>query len=479
MSIPTTTCDVVVIGAGPAGLTAALRLATASLSVVLIDEQAELGGQYYRRPSAATLARVGDHRPAGGRLVAGVRAAGVDCRTSTTVWGVGSDGTTVLTSRAGGHGPVEQVAARFVVVATGAYEHLVPFPGWQLLGVTSVGFAQHLAAGDHTPIGQRVLLAGSGPFLLPVACSLLELGVDVVGVAEAGFPYRPTLRRLTAAAFPARMAELAGYAARLARHRVPVWQGRVVARAEAGGSGRHVSSVSLARVDAPRGAVATHQVDALCIGMGFRPQTELVRMLGCAMVTDLRTADLVPHTDGQGRTSQPHVYVAGETTGIGGAQLAVAEAEVVAATILARAGRDSSARPFDRAVRRARRFVALTNSVFPSTAELTRTLAGSIDDDVRVCRCEAVTAGEIRRASLVAGQDVAAVKGLTRAGMGPCQGRECSATVAALSGTAPGRPFAVRMPIRPLSLAALAAVAEPDLMLGPAPVEGASAEAGS
>lgn len=467
MSFPTTTCDVVVIGGGPAGLTAARRLATAGLSVVLLDEQAEVGGQYYRRPSGATIAQVGDHRPAGGRLAASVRAAGVDCRTSTTVWGVDDGGPTMLTSRADGQGPIEQVCGRFTVVATGAYEHLVPFPGWQLLGVTSVGFAHHLATGDHTSIGRRVLLAGSGPFLLPVACSLLDLGVDVVGIAEAGFPYRPRLDRLAAAAFPARMAELAGYAARLARHRVPLWQGRVVARAEASGSNSHVSSVLLARVDTPSVVAATHEVDSLCIGMGFRPQTELVRLLGCAMVTDLRTADLVPHTDAEGRTSHPQVYVAGEASGIGGAQLAVAEAEVVAAAILSREGRGIPRTSLARRVRRSRRFVTLTDSLYPAPAELTRTLVESIDDDVRVCRCEAVTAGQIRAAARDVGDDVAAVKSLTRAGMGPCQGRECSGTVAAMSGSEPGRPFAARMPIRPLSLAAFGSITPSETLAVP------------
>lgn len=456
-------CDVVVIGAGPAGLTASLRLATAGLSVVIVDEQPELGGQFYRRPSPAALARIGDHRPAGGRLVAAVRAAGVDCRTGMSVWGVADDGRTLLTSPVLDPGQVGMLAGRYIVVATGAYERVIPFPGWELPGVATAGFAQHLAAGDATAIGQRVLLAGSGPFLLPVACSLLELGVTVVGVAEAGRPYRPSaLGTAVAARFPARLIEVAGYLARLARHRVPLWQGRVVARADADQTGRRVGSVTLAATTAPMGALARLAVDGLCVGAGFRPQTELPQLLGCAMRPDSLSGDLLPVTDLDGRSSRPDVYIAGEAAGIGGARQAAAEAEVAASAILAREGLRSTRGRARARQRRQQRFADMTARLYPSGSGLTAGLGGLLPDEVRACRCEAVTVGQVRAVSSETGNaedGLAVVRGLTRAGMGPCQGRECAATVAALCGGSPAQPGMARMPVRPVPLAAVASLA--------------------
>ena len=466
-------CDVAVIGGGPAGLTAALRLATAGLSVVIVDEQPELGGQYYRRPSPAMLARGVDHRPAGGRLIAAARAAGVDCRTGTSVWGVDDDGRTLLTCPVLGPATAGTLKGRYVVVATGAYERLVPFPGWDLPGVTTAGFAQHLAAADGVAVGQRVLLAGSGPFLLPVACSLLELGVSVVGIAEAGTPYRISARGArTAARFPARLAELAGYAARLARGRVPVWQDRVVARADADETGQRVGSVTLAATSEPGRPLVTLGVDTLCVGLGFRPQSELSRLLGCAVRPDPGSGEMVPFADAAGRSGQPDLYLAGEAAGIGGARRAMADGEVVAAAILARegaAGSPGNPKALARRQARRQRFADALTTIYPADGELARGLAVRLPDEARVCRCEVVTAGQIRAAAAAVGSpaDPGAVRALTRAGMGPCQGRECLATVAALC-QAPDKAAAdgrvaeshaiTRMPVRPVPLAAVAAL---------------------
>lgn len=458
-----TEVDVAVIGGGPAGLSAAARLAAAGLSVTVLDEQPDLGGQYYRRPSPAVVERGGDHRPAGGRLIDAVRAAGADCRTSTTVWGVADDGRTLLLSGPAG---VATLTARHLVIATGAYERVVPFPGWELPGVTTAGFAQHLAAGDGVAVGRRVLLAGSGPFLLPVACSLLDLGVHVVGIAEAGTPYRLSGDGLlTAAGFPARLAEFACYRARLARHRVPLWQGRVVLRADTGSAGGHVASVTLAATAAPAAPVATLAVDALCVGTGFRPQTELARLLGCPLTADPASGDLLPVTDARGRSARSDVYIAGEARGIGGSGRALADGAVVAGDILAREGRGRAGRRAVARQRRYTRFAGQNARLYPPTADLTRHLVAALPDDTRVCRCEAVTAGEIRRAvGVVAASgpgpaDLGAVRALTRAGMGPCQGRECQAAVAALCGAARERAGMARMPVRPVPVADVAALA--------------------
>ena len=189
------TVDVCVVGAGPAGLTVAAGVAEHGLRVVLLDEQPRPGGQYFRQTSPDVRAVAGEHRPAGRALIDRAVAAGVQLRTATTVWGVADDGHSLLTySAVGPDDSVDVVSATHVVVATGATERL-PFPGWTSPRVATVGYAQHLAS-EGVAVGSRVLVAGSGPFLLPVACSLVERGASVLAVVEAGRPYRFDRRAL-------------------------------------------------------------------------------------------------------------------------------------------------------------------------------------------------------------------------------------------------------------------------------------------
>lgn len=465
----TVSCDVLIVGGGPAGLSAAARLAAAGLTVTLVDEQPELGGQYYRRPSPAVLREHGDHRPEGGRLIARVRDLGVDCLTGHLVWGVDDDGRTLLAT--GADGTPVRLRGRYVIAATGAYERTHPFPGWQLPGVTTPGFAQHLAAADGTPVGDRVLVAGSGPFLLPVACSLLDAGAHVVGIAEAGHPYRPDVRTVSTLRHPARLRELAGYAARLARARVPLWQGRVVAKA----AGRdRVTSVALAATSDPASPLRTLDVDALCVGYGFRPQTDLARLLGCEIGSDPVTGDAEPVTDVFGRTSRRDVYVVGEAAGIGGVHQARTRGAMAAAHILIREKNPAAPGPWEIARLAAKgraltRFTALSDALYPSPARLQEALAATLEDDTIVCRCEAVTAGAVRSAAVErAGGDLNATKSWSRAGMGPCQGRFCGFAVAGLvrdASSAGGAPcgvpvFPARQPVRPVPVETLLALGD-------------------
>ncbi|MFC8661972.1 FAD-dependent oxidoreductase [Streptomyces sp. NPDC057199] len=440
--------DVAVVGGGPAGLHAALVLARGGLNVVLLDESDTLGGQYYKRRPAQLAAAFGDFRPRGTELIRAVRDAGVDCRTSTLVWGAEDEGRTIFTSdvRTGALG---RLRTRATLAATGAHERSFPFPGWTLPGVVTPGFALHLATMDRVPVGRRVVLAGTGPFLLPVACALLEVGAGIEALVELNHPYRPGVSAIGGALRqPTRLAEAARYLLALARHGVRVEQGSRVLAAH---GDTQVTTVDIGHED---GSVRRLETDALCVGFGFRPSTELPRLLGCRTEPDPTGTEQLPVVDADGATSVDGLYVAGDCAGIAGVHAAGIRGELAARAILRRLapGQPSRVAALRRRARALDRFAALADRLYPLPS------LADLPDATQVCRCEGVTAGEIREAVATGWNDLHGTKAATRAGMGPCQGRECGHVVAALAaqGSEPDRAakcFAARMPLRPLPMA--------------------------
>lgn len=439
--------DVAVVGAGPAGIAAAVAAADAGAAVVVLDRYGAPGGQIWKRSFRGPAGLPPEAR----RWLATFEASPARLRAGTSVWGV-RDGHVLLTEDADGRAGA--VCAETIVIATGAYDRPVAFPGWTLPGVFTAGAAQTLANAQETLPGRRVLLVGAGPFLLPVAAQLRASGADVVAVAEATRRadwLRAGPRML---AHPARLREYARYRARL--RGVPFAWGHIVVRAE--GDGR-VERAALASVDGdwrPRpGTERMLDVDAVCTAYGFVPSLELPRALGCAV-----DGDAVTH-DEHMRTSVPHVFVAGEAAGVGGAELAVLEGTVAgraaagaargeAATSEARRApsRLAAGDAVARRLRHAARFAAVLDALFgprPGLLELP-------DPDTILCRCEDVTAGEVDAAARAA-TSPSALKIATRCGQGPCQGRMCAPLVTArLPGSAG---FSPRPPLRPVALSTL------------------------
>ncbi|MFC6594664.1 FAD-dependent oxidoreductase [Kitasatospora paranensis] len=434
--------DLAVVGAGPAGLAAAVTAADHGLRCALVDAADRPGGQYYRHPAPGLGAtrpdRLHHHWPVfaalARRLADHVRAGRVVHLTGHHVWTAERGDPWRLHATRGPAGPdAAVVEARAVLLATGAYERQLPFPGWTLPGVVTAGGAQAMLKGGLVLPGRRVVVAGSGPLLLAAAASLAQAGARVPAVVEAtrylGYARTPA----ALAANPAKLAEGARHAAVLARHRVrPRLRSAVVA---VHGTDR-VTAVTVARLDArwaPRpGTERRIRCDALAVGHGLLPQIELATELGARTVTAPDGAVAVAVDDGL-RTSLPGLWAAGEACGIGGADLALAEGELAA---LAVAGR-----PLPAALaafrRRRRAFADLMAGAHRPGPGWPQWLT----PDTEVCRCEEVTCARIREAvDELGAADARTVKLLTRAGMGWCQGRMCGLAVACLSGGGEGRP---------------------------------------
>lgn len=441
--------DLAVVGAGPAGLSGAVTAADAGCRVAVLDLGARPGGQYWRHGDASLGPGIpGVHHgwrtftALRERFEAHRRAGQVEYLPEHAVWLVQREGGGFAVRATAGERDQapRTLAARTLLVATGAYDRHVPFPGWTLPGVMAVGGAQALVKGSHVAPGRRVVVAGTGPFLLSVADGLLRAGARVVAVVEAGLARAYAGQSRAVAAVPEKLVEAAGYGVSLARHRVPYLTGHAVVRAD--GPDR-VHSVTVKAVDRSwnvrPGRRRSLECDTLAVGYGFVAQLELLLELGCATRLD-GGGSLVVQTDSHQRTSVDGVYAAGEPTGVGGADLAVAEGALAGSAIAASLGRSGGldAAAGARAQRQRRRLRAFARAL--ATAHpVPDGWRSWTEPDTQICRCEEVTMGEVSAAVALGARDARAVKLLARPGMGWCQGRICGPAVVSLTAALQGR----------------------------------------
>ncbi|WP_436496266.1 FAD-dependent oxidoreductase [Actinokineospora sp. HUAS TT18] len=411
---------IVVIGAGPAGINAARAAANAGAEVTLIDTAPTVGGQYHRQAVGA------DNAPGAADIARDPRIRHL---AESVVWAIESvhNGHKVHVRTGQADGPDRYghaVHADALVLATGAYDRALPFPGWDLPGVVTAGAAQAMAKGQGVAVGRRVVVAGTGPFLLPVAQSLVQAGAHVVAVLEANRARGWLAAPKALLAGRGKLGELAGYAKLLARHRIPYRTSRTVIAAH--GTGR-VTEVTTATLDAQwkvkPGTERRIAVDAVCVGFGFTPQLELAVSARCRLVDGF-----VEVNEAQA-TSVPGVFAAGELTGIGGADLAAAEGTVAGIAAAAFEGHET-AEPDLKAVRRGRLFAQGLDKAYPVRPGWQSWLT----DDTLVCRCEEVSFGALRTAlDNYSALGVRSLKLTSRVGLGPCQGRVCGRAAAELA----------------------------------------------
>ena len=459
----TISAEVLVVGAGPAGLSAALAARRSGAEVVVLDERAQTGGQFYKplAPSQQSSRPTDAQFAAGLALTREVLAAGVVIRHGAQVWA----GFSANELGAVIDGRATVCHCKRLIIAPGAYERPVSFPGWTLPGVMTTGAGQTLSRAYRVSPGQRVLVAGNGPLNLQLAAELAAGGATVLAVLESA--PRPGLKLWREMLRAARsgadlLVDGAAYLARLRRHGVPVLWGYAVSSAQGDGQGG-LRSVQASRLDvlgqALAGSELVFQADALCVGYGFIPAVELARMLGCQHQFVARHLGyLATVTDEDGATSIPGVFVVGDGADLGGSRVALARGALAGYATARQLGYTAEApRSVRKALRRAQDFQGALWSIFRAP-ELDLT---QVPDETLLCRCENLTFGAVR-AQLAAGHDtLAAIKRNTRLGMGRCQGRYCANVAARLLHESTGRAntvdqyFAPRAPVRPVPAAAL------------------------
>lgn len=451
--------ELIVIGAGPAGAAAALEADARGLKTLLLDEVLEAGGQVYRAPLAG-LSQLPASREAqaGNALRAALAASTVSSAFGHRVWAV-EPGFKVFSL--GPDGPLE-AEAEALILATGALERHVPIPGWTLPGVTGLAAATVLLKSQAMLPGRRVVVAGSGPLLPLVAASILKSGGEVAAVVDAT-PRAGWLGQMPAfMTRPALLARGAGWIGQLLAHRVPLLSGHALVRIEGtdGVEGVHIAAVDAAGAPVRQAAARRIECDAVCYGFGLQPATELTRLLGAAHHYVPRLGGWTVKTDADQRTSLARLYAAGDGAGVLGVAAAPGRGRLAALAALHDLGRldeaawQRAARPLRRRLARAAAFgQGMTALAAPGLASHERITAGTT-----VCRCEGLNRETLDAAIAQGAVSLNDLKAATRCGMGPCGGRVCGDTAAALIAAATGQAremiheATARPPLRPLPL---------------------------
>ena len=405
---------IIVIGAGPAGLAAAEAAARNGSEVALIDSASRLGGQYWRHRGSVKGYR---SERAGVLFEKVLRAPSVTYISEASVWSIEKESELFRINYLQG-GNESSLTAEKLIIATGAYDRSLPFPGWDHPGSMTPGAAQALVKGQGVLPGKKVIVAGTGPFLLPVATGLAEAGAEIVGLYDANSPLRWALSPLSLLLNLSKFAELIYYARLLRKYGITPRFNRAVSSFEHG-------KATISRVNSDFSFKETgsesHEVDVVAVGWGFLPDVTLGGIVGCQQKVD-SDGTTIFSVDADQRSSQKNVWIAGEATGIGGADLSLLEGEI--------AGLSASGQSIPASLRSSRYRKQLFANALKKTYPIRDGWQSWPQGSTTICRCEEVKLSEISESvSELGAEDSRTAKLFTRAGMGLCQGRICSRNV--------------------------------------------------
>jgi thioredoxin reductase/bacterioferritin-associated ferredoxin len=459
------TTQLAIVGGGPAGLSAAIEAAKLGVSSILLDENAQLGGQIYRQPSAefriVNEQRLGKQHEDGKDLLEEVAKfrSQIDIWNGSLAWGYfGEKELAILRN-----GKAEILKADQIVVASGTYDRPLPFPGWTLPGVFTAGCVQVMIKSQRVLPGTRFLLAGSGPLQLAVADQLLKAGAKIVAMVEATstvrmLRYLPNLSRQ-----PSLVLDGFKYLAKLKLHGVPYIQSHVIIKAS---GSEEVEQGIIAAIDKDwkpiPGTEQTFDIDAVCLGYGLVPNTDLTRLCGCAHRYSEPLGGWIPEYDERMETSVPRIFVAGDGCGVMGVNSAIQQgrlAGIYAARNLGLADDATAERlaePVRRKLRSLRKFATALSELY----SLRHGIYGLAAEDTVICRCEEISLNTIRNAIQSGADNTDDIKRRTRAGMGYCQGRMCVPSIMAIAqretGSSPEHTWYMkaRSPVKPIPISA-------------------------
>ncbi len=456
--------NVVIIGAGPAGLSASLAAAAAGAPVLLIDSNPRLGGQYWRMSADDFQDQHNQHfdLDTGLLLINAVKARKeIEVWSGAQIWSAtNKDGKNTL--RIIYQGKERIVNTENLILCTGAYDRTLPFPGWDIPGVMTPGGVQSLLKGHGVLAGRRVVVAGSGPFLLPVAAGVIKAGGSVVALLEASKSRRWLTSFFVLLENISKIKEAFYYIKTISEAKVRARFGQAVIAAHAASNGE-LESVDIAKIDRNFRIKKVQNIkcDVAAIGWGFTADTSLAGSLGCNQLV-AKDDGVVVWVDGEQQTSIPGVFAAGEITGIGGSDLSMAEGVIAGISAAKFVGCNVEVLKAHRKRRAKRqRFANALIRAYP----IKPGWKSWLKDETIICRCEEVCLSDLKHSiNELGATDSRTAKLLTRCGMGLCQGRICGRFVVDLvanelnlSPTDTDRISAVNRPIiTPIPLGVLA-----------------------